>query len=182
MALPHLTTGQKIQALVAGFGVILLIIVGFILVPTIRAIYEADKETYNLRFYLEQRYARSANAKVSVKKIAEIKDQLETFDDHLYSLGNELALITLLEETASKNKLGYKVLSSNLDAITDKKITFSISVSGSYTNVLRYITALEGVPYFISINRLTMSSASDRNRPTEQLINATIEMSLYAVN
>lgn len=170
---------QKLLAFIGGVALLTIIIVGAILVPTTNYIRQADKDTYQLRQYLEKKYERSRSARASSKEIGLIKDEIPKFDQYIFHAGDELQLITLLEDLATRDSVVQKIGTNNLDHITNQHAEISLTLTGSYKNVLTYLADLEKTPYFITITRLSWSAAADQTNPNKSFVSLSIDLSLY---
>lgn len=176
----QLKQDQKLLIMIGVFGTFALLIVGGVILPTVSYIKQADRDTYNLRVYLEKKYNRSISAHESVKQIEKIKADVASFDNHIYRGGNELKLITLLEDLALHASVTQKIISTNLDQVIDQHVTISLGITGTYQNTLAYLANLEKTPYFIAVNHLSLSPITDRMEPSKNMVNLTIDLSLYA--
>lgn len=141
--------------------IILLIVVG-VIVPTAGYIKKLNDETTNLKNYLEKKYESTVHLKSSIKKIEEIKSIVDEYPNYFFKPGDELALITALENIATKNKVTQKVENSNLDQKTNDWVKMTLSVSGGYDNVLKYMADLEQLKYFINIEKIQLTSGGTK--------------------
>ncbi len=178
----RLKQDQKLLIFIGVFGAFAILIFAGVIIPTVSYIKQADEDTNNLRIYLEKKYDRSVNAHESVKQIEKIKNDVATFDEYIYRNGNELKLITLLEDLALRASVTQKIVSSNLDQVTNQRVTITLSLIGTYQNALTYLAHLEQAPYFIAINRLSLTPVTDRTDPSKSLVNLNLDLSLYAAN
>lgn len=156
----RLNLENKIKLVVIGFSLTVAAIIGGAILPTARDIYDINRETLDLRNYLEQKHKNALGLRQSAEKINAAKQQTGIFSAALYRAGDELKLITFLENTAAKNNLAQKIQAPNLDKPENKIIKFSLNLNGQYRNILEYLSDLEAAPYFIIINRLQLSDAS----------------------
>ena len=172
------TVENRTIAMLTLFSVIIITVVLAVIWPTISYIKRIRQDTYELRAYLERKYESVANLKRSAKKIDELNDETLYFGQYLFRRGDELKLITALENLAVKNKVTQKIESSNLDKITGSRLTLTLALSGPYTQVLNYINQLEKINYFVIIEGLQLSPASTLTGPTNS-VNARLNLSLY---
>jgi len=163
------------------FAFVSLVIVFTIIWPTIVRIKELDRETYDLRVYLEKRYEKILNQRSSLKKIENIKTEVQAFPEHIFNIGEELQLITILEGVAAKNNVVQRIAGSNVDKITDQRLKISLNISGAYHNVLHYLTDIENLDYFLTVQQLQITAAIDpisHNDTTSM----NLDVSMYVVN
>lgn len=166
--------------MVAGLGATALLISLGIILPAWRSIKKTTDETYQLRLYLEKKYEQSLQAHISRQKIKEIKEGAAAFPAHVFKVGDELKLITELENLAAKNNVAQQVGASNLDKITDNQALLSLRLAGSYQNILNYISSIDSMDYFINIDQIQMTPAYDRSSGKIEGIGIDISLRLYA--
>ncbi len=154
------------------------LLIGGLIIPSIRYIDATDNATYNLRSYLERRHERSVGFRSALDRYDKVKAEAPTFDSHIFHAGHELELITTLENIAAQNKVKQKVNSSNLDAPSNQRITVSILISGSYADVLHYITDIERLDIFLSIDNMQMYHGLDVDTRIDTTY-LNLDMSLY---
>lgn len=139
-------------------GIILLIVLG-VIVPTAQYITRLNNETTTLKDYLERKYETTTHLRSSIKQIEEVKQVVSEYPQYFFRPGDELALITALENIATKNKVIQKIENSNLDQKSAGLVRVSLSVNGQYGKTLSYLSDLEKLNYFINIERLQLTSA-----------------------
>lgn len=153
------------------------IILGVIL-PVVRKIRALNSQTAQIRAYLEQKYENTRHLRATKQKIEDIKAGAEQYPNFLFKAGNELTLITALEDIAAKNKIKQKIENSNLDKITNQQIRLSINAEGSYLNLLNYLADIENVNYFLNARQFNFTpgaNAADKNSPAS----LRLELSLF---
>lgn len=166
-----MVTGLSLTAILILLGVIL---------PAWRSIKKTTDETYQLRLYLEKKYEQSLQAHISRQKIKEIKEGAAAFPAHIFKVGDELKLITELENLAAKNNVAQQVLTNNLDKITNNQAVLTLRVAGNYHNILRYIASIDSMEYFINIDQIQMNPTYDRFSGKIEGISIDINLRLYA--
>ncbi|OGH69580.1 MAG: hypothetical protein A2754_03060 [Candidatus Magasanikbacteria bacterium RIFCSPHIGHO2_01_FULL_47_8] len=172
---------KKIIFIVAAFALVSLLIIFTIIWPTIIRIKELDRETYELRVYLEKRYERSLNQRSTLRRLDEIKLAVQGFPDHIFNAGEELRLITTLEGIAAKNKVAQRITGSNVDKITNQSLKISLTITGDYTRVLSYLTDIENLDYFLTVQQLQLSASIDPVSHAETT-SMNLDVSMYVVN
>lgn len=168
---------KRVQASVAGFALLVVIIAGIIW-PTVNYISQINQDTYDLRVYLEKKYDSAKSLKNSVKKIDEVRAGVESFPQHLFHPGDELKLITILENLASENKINQRVVNSNLDKLSGSEVKVSLVVAGDYENFWKYLRQFEKLGLFLNIERLYLVPSAVRDAKTQQ-VSAEINFNLY---
>ena len=155
-------------------------IIAGVLVPTVWHIRKTAAESYALRVALEQRYEQSLRSRVTRQKLQEIKETISDFGRFLFKPGEELQLITFLENLATTHTLTQTINNSNLDKIkTSPTAEISFNVSGDYQNLLEYIAELERSDYFITIEHLELKPIFNKTGEASSLATLDINAKLY---
>lgn len=147
--------------------------------PAVKSIKQTTDETYQLRAYLEKRYQQSLQAHVSRRKFKEIKEQTAEFPEYIFKVGQELALVTELENLAARLGVSQQITNSNLDKISGNSASVSVRVSGDYRALLNYIAEIDAMKYFISIDQLQIVPNYGQEKMS---YNLELSMRLYASN
>lgn len=174
-------TFYKIITNVSIFGLLALAISFGIILPTVHFIDKINKDTTELRIYLEKRYESVVRLRLTMRNFEEIKNTIGSFADYAFKIDNndELNLITALEETAVKNNVKQKIRSTSSDETSEKFLSFSLESSGSYADILRYISDLEHIKFFLHIEQLQMTPAFNTNGEPSPLVNLYLNIILY---
>lgn len=174
----NLNTEKKTILILGIFSTITLVIIFGVIFPTIRYIQNLEHETAGLREYLEKKYENTKTIRTSKKKIEEIELVVAKYPDYLFYYGDELKLITFLENLANSNQVTQKIDNSNLDKLGDA-VTLSLTVNGDYQNILKYLSALEKGNYYFVITNLQFASAfsPQNNNPNATIMN--LDLILY---
>ena len=174
-----ITSRKKIIFNVGAMIVSVLVIVCLIIFPTVRNIQKTTEETSKLRAYLEKQYQQSINARLTKQKVDEIKLESSSFSSYLFKAQYTLDFIQTLENMANKNKVSQSINSSDLDKIAPgQNIKLSITASGEYANVLKYLYDLENLPYFLNPDQISIAPAYSRENNSQQ-VNLSLILSLY---
>ena len=129
---------------------------------------------------LNKRNLSTENLRDSLALVKEVGQNSEEYERYFFNQGEELGLITDLESIALKNFLYQKIINSNLDNYTNNQIDISINISGSYLNILNYLTDLESYRHIISIQKIEFQPESSSAVNPEQLpANMRLQISLY---
>lgn len=171
---------KKIIVAIVILASIAALIVGGIILPTVHYIKELDRETYELRIYLEKKYERSLSVRSTLKQADAIKSELAQVPDRLFREGDELNLITELETIAAKNAISQKIINSNLDNIADRHITVALTLAGDYRNLLSYLADIENERYFIVITHVSLTPALGQNQIAAANVTMNLDISVYA--
>lgn len=175
----RLALEKKIIATVIALAAAATVIVAAVILPTVHYIKELDRETYELRVYLEKKYERSLNVRSTLNQTDAIKAELARLPDRLFREGNELDLIMRLEAIAAKNSVAQKITGSNLDNVADRRIRISLAVAGDYQNTLNYLADIENELYFIVPDRVLLLPVAGQNKPAGANTAINLDISLY---
>lgn len=171
---------KKIVVWVSILSLLAILIIFGIFVPTLSYIKKTADDSYKLRLFLEQKYEQSLRSRITRKKLAEIKSSMSKFDPFLFKSGDELKLITFLENLSSRHNVSQTISNSTLDKVTSGRIaSVSMGLSGNYNDILKYIADLETSDYFIYINQMLFSPAITKSGETSQTTNLNLTIELY---
>ncbi len=152
---------KKIIISIIGFFMALSIIVGLIVIPTIREIKRMGADIEEQRLDLEKKYIKGQSLKQLADNLKKISPQLDKLDRIFINHNRELEFITTLEDKTQANKIAQKI---SLGAAKDdnqkfKIIPMQIYTQGSFINQYNYLVNLELLDYYISIKALELSPA-----------------------
>ena len=157
-----------------------LAIIFGVFVPALTYIKKTADESYKLRLFMEQKYEQSLRLRVTRKKLEEIKQSTADFYPFLFRAGDELKLITYLENLSAKHNIVQTINNSTLDNVSSNRIaSVAMSLSGNYNDVLKYLAELETSDYFIYINPLRASPVYAKNGEATPTTNLSLTIELY---
>jgi len=131
--------------------------------PTIKDIRVFNDRIQIERVSLENKYTSRRNIKNIIADLKYVTDKLTPlFEKIIIKKGSEVEFISGLEKLAKNNALVQKIQISSAmpgdkDRLAQKK-NISISLSGDYVNVVKYLEELEKSDYYVIINSLVISS------------------------
>lgn len=166
---------KKILIMLFLMTIIISIIGIFVLYPTITQIRDINQETTNIKRYLETKHQNTISIRQSREKSENIKETVASYLNYIFYTGEELKLITTLEEVAKKTNVEQNIKNYKLE---NNKIILNTTINGDYLSILEYIRGIESVNYFINIDDLTMSLSTTKEHT--DLITAELTLSLYA--
>ncbi len=174
----NLNTEKKTLLILIIFSVVTLVIVFGVIFPTVKYIKNLEKDTDAMRRYLEKKYENTRTIRTSKKKIDEIQSIVSEYPNHLFYRGDELNLITSLENLANSNKVTQRIDNSNLDK-PGNIITISLTINGDYQNIIKYLSALEKEKYYFIITNLQLSSAFNQQNNNTNATTMNLDIILY---
>jgi hypothetical protein len=165
-------------------GILSVLALGIILgvvVPTLGYIKKTSEDSFKLRMLLEDKYEQSLRSHITRRKLEEIKISSADFYPFLFRAGDDLKLITFLENLSTKHNISQTITNSTLDKInTSHIVSVSMNINGNYTDILKYIADLEASDYFIYINEMQFTPSFSRNsEPVQNLANLSFTIELY---
>lgn len=144
-----LTLQQRIFVFIGIIAITILIITGLIVWPSIKIIYGLKQDITKIENDMEQRYLNSLKLKRTMRELEEIKSQVAKYQQATIKKGEELKVITALENLAN----AYQI-EQNLNAALGEKekfYKFSLLNNGTFSNHVKYLQALETLPYYMII-------------------------------
>lgn len=158
----NINVKNKIIVNLVTFFLISSIIICLIIIPTINNIKELRVNIVTQKIDLEKKIAKEKNMNILSEKLNTIEPQLEKFEKIFISQNRELEFITTLEEIANNNYVRQKI---NLDPLLGqseqiyKKIPLNLNIQGKFYNLVKYLTDLEALNYYINIKSLEITTA-----------------------
>ncbi len=145
---------KKIYLLVATCLLAVILIVLFIVIPTIDDIENLNQGIQDQLLAIERRYLQLRGAKRTID-LNKIKADTSKLSAIFVQKNQELEFITTLESLATKNNLEQQIQlnprSTNL--LETIKITpIQITLSGDFLDTLKYLSDLEKLNYYINLN------------------------------
>ncbi len=171
---------KKIIIWVGVLSLLALLIIFGILIPTLSYIKNTADESYKLRVFLEQKYEQSLHSHITRNKLEEIKNSSANFYPFLFKSGDELKLITFLENLSAKHNITQTINNSTLGTAGGNQIAnISMNLSGNYNDILKHIAELEASDYFIYISQMQFTPAYARNGEVTPTTNLSLTVELY---
>lgn len=171
---------KKIMLWVGALSLVALLIIFGIAVPTLSYIKKTADESYKLRIFMEQKYEQSLRSHITRKKLEEIKNSTAEFLPFLFKKGDELKLITFLENLSAKHNVTQTIANSTLDKVGGgQTANIAMNLNGNYNDILKYIAELEGSDYFIYINQMQFTPAYSKNGDASSNTNLNLIIELY---
>ena len=154
----------KITIFIVGIILIISIIAFFIIIPTVSDIKKISGAIYTERVDLEKKYLKGQLLKKTVNDFEAIKPQKDKLDTIFIIRDEELKFISTLEGIASRNNVDQTI---NLQTKEIKQkdgikaLPLKITVTGNFTQVMKYLTNLERLNYYFNISTLNLGASKD---------------------
>lgn len=161
---------NKITAGLALWLAIILSLIYFIVLPTIKEIKTIGRTIEAEREDLEKKYIKGQSLKRLTENLNKIEPKLKLLDQVFINKNRELEFITSLESEANKSRVSQRI---NLSAPPKQenqnfqKADLKLFTKGGFLNQLEYLLSLEHLSYYINVKLLELSPAGG-----EQIKNA----------
>lgn len=132
---------------------------------------------------LDKKRLSTVNLRDNLNQIKEVDQKVASYDRLFFTQGQELLLITDLENMATKHGVTQKISSPNLDNYANNRIDIVMNVTGPYISVLKYMHELETYKYLLAIEKIVFQpsgSAVVAGSASEQMAALQLTLSLYA--
>lgn len=156
-----------------------IVIIAAIIFPTTGYIKSLSNDTGDLRQYLNKKYETNHSLLNYKQKNEEDKTEIEGFKKYLFFKGDELQLITKLENLSDHYHLNQKINNTDLDK-PGNTIHVSLTITGNYPDILQYLLALEKDVYFLQIKNLHLSPGFSNPTDNPQAAILNLDLVLYA--
>ncbi|GEM_PF-3259905 len=137
--------------LLIGSLLVLLIIIFITVIPSIKKIMLLNSNIFEERRQLEEIYLKGQSLNAAKEKYTAIKKEIAQLDDVFLARGDELKLITALEQIAKDNQVTQNLDINNKKNAPQNKISISLEVHGTYPNLLNYLQAIEALNLYLNI-------------------------------
>ena len=178
---------QKLYLLISGISAAAILLIAFIIVPSMLEIKNLNEGIALQRLEIEKRYTQIQSGK-RITNLTKIKNDIEQLSSIFVKKGSELEFITTLEGIAQANGLEQNI---NLQT-TEQKVSgqiiatpIQISLTGEYLNILKYLSSIEKLDYYITINSLNLSAVYNKketaniNLAKQGLVEAQLNGEVY---
>ena len=157
---------------IASVFVLILILVNIVL-PSISKIKNLSQNIFMEREKLEELYLKGQSLKHSTEECNKIKNQISELKNIFLAKGDELRLITNLENLASQNNVSKEInIQENKSDTNSEKISVDLHVVGTYSNLINYLQSIESLDIYVDFKSLNFSVGNNLKRvpqiPTTQ--------------
>ncbi len=143
------------------FSVIFAALIFFLLIPNIKKITQTRDNIIGQKIQMERDMINQRNISTLSKKIEEIEPQLNKLEQIFINKNRELEFITALEGIAQNNNISQNLQLNPASEDADKlykKIPLTLKCQGEFKHIINYLTDLEALQYYVTINYLAFSS------------------------
>ena len=131
-----------------------LLIVYFVLTPTLNKIKTKRAEIVTQKIELEQKLTKEKNMASLSAKVRKIEPFVDRLAEVYINQNRELEFITTLEGIASANNISQSLnlsLDNSNPASGYSTVPLTINASGTYNDLLAYLISLETIKYYINV-------------------------------
>jgi len=155
---------KKNQPLIISLVLILIIILGFvfILLPEINKIKATSEKLINEKNDLESKYQNKQDYKTAYKNLGLIKSNEGKILGATIQKNHELEFVTALEKIINDKNLTENISLSPPDKKNQilQNLNLTISLVGSFANIMQAINEIEKSPYYITIEKLEFGTTT----------------------
>lgn len=168
-----LTLQQRLRIIIAFFFVIVVLIVGAVIYPSIRDIIELQKEIDATEEFLENQYQKTRRMQRSVQNLDAVVSSTGSFVDLTVSQGVELALIQQFEQLAIKHNIE-QTLNVSYSEKKDPEVqlpyyTFTFLNHGLLTDHMTYLDELLTQSFIVDIDSIEMQRRNNNTNRNGEL-------------
>lgn len=157
-----LNSQQKIYFSITTTFFILLILLFVVIIPSLNKINEMGESIKQQKIDLEEKNAKGQSLKLINKNLKIITPKAKLLEQSFLVKGHEIEFVTNLEQVANQNNIKINI---NLGEVkkenTYDSMVVKITASGSFNNAVHFLSDLETSPYYINIESIEMTVASD---------------------
>lgn len=129
---------------------------------------------------LNKRNLSTEDLRENLSRMKIASDRISSFSSLLFTPGDELTLITDLENLAIKNSLTSKISSSNLDNYAESRLDIELMLSGPLKQAMNFINDLESYKYIITINKIEFTPTGQTTKDNTVQNTATLHLYISA--
>ncbi len=140
----------------------ILIVIEFFLVikPLFKEIKGFSQKIENQKESLEKLYTKGQTLGETKKIFKEIEEKIPILKNTFLLEGEELEFITTLEKIAKENEIDQKISIETKQNFKEryKFLPVSLSLKGSFENLIKYFLKIESLDFYFNIDSLTLNS------------------------
>jgi len=138
------------------FVFFIFLVVYFIGLSSINEINDIKKYIIEKKIEIINYLKQEENSDSIIKKINDVRPEIEKTQKYYINKNDELAFITTLEKIATDHNILQKINIQfpETQKETEESILLELNALGTYKNILEYLSAIESSEYFISVKEL----------------------------
>jgi Tfp pilus assembly protein PilO len=175
---------QRMTVSVAALSLVLAGLVGGVAVPAMLSMQSLKKEIHESQQRIDDRFAAQRYVRDAQASFHTTLEQVQRLSSLAVRKGEELDLVTAIEAAADENRVTQTLSleTANQKDLTpwERQIPLLITATGSYPDVVRFLSDVERLPYLVSINSVTVSSPREGAiKEREGRVTAAIDGTIY---
>jgi len=150
---------NKINLSLIFFLILAIFLIAFLIYPLLEDIKNNSKEIISQKKEIKVLENKIRDTEEFRKNYAEIKPNLEKIETLFTNSEAPIDFISFLEKTSQACHLTIKIVPSAITKKTEEpwpSLSFSITLTGSFPNFLRFLERLETGPYLTEIQNLSI--------------------------
>ncbi len=181
MATPSLKN-KLIIILIIIVATLVIISLG-IIYPTVKKINELKNDITKIQNEVEQKYNNSQKLRRTMRELTETKTNTEKFTQATMKLGDELKVITELEDLALKYNIdqtlniSYSGNDAKIKNTATQYYELSFLNNGYFADHIKYLNEIEKLPYYIIIKNISLEKHQSKATPNDTQIPITLSFS-----
>ncbi|MFH0856659.1 MAG: hypothetical protein V1860_02055 [bacterium] len=163
---------NQILYFVLTISLAIIVIAGFIILPTMRNIKDMSDKITELKVELEKKYDNRQTLRSEMNRYKKIDENIEKFLEIYVKENGQLLFITAIEDIAAKNNLDQKINMLDLAESPNKNKAgtqsnayssrINIHLKGGYADILKYLSDTRKISYYINIQSISISKLSEQ--------------------
>lgn len=181
-------SGNIIKKLAPYYLLILfVVVVALVVVPAVRDILSLKQQIIAEREKLEESYAKGLSLKKTQMQLSDVLKDVKQIEQSTLQPGQELFLITTLEDIAESKNLEQEIVMDDLpnDVATLTTLPVQVQLTGRFSDILFYIAEIEQQDFYLNWTKVTFrnrnSARGGRSVPNRAPEGASAEETLTAV-
>jgi hypothetical protein len=116
-----------------------------------------NKDVQEINFALQEKIDQKNQGEAITKKVEFIKDSQKKINSYFVDLENIDLFINKIETIGEENKIDLKVKNVEIPKTDEKYITISISLEGSFSNIIKTIQTIEYMSHKIHFKNIYLN-------------------------
>jgi len=139
-----------------------LVVIVFIIWPTLLDIGKLRDDIILEQEKLEKSYLKGQSLRKAQESVQSIQSELDRLEELVMYPGDELMFITSLEQTANNNQVTQVISMDDLipGIVNLTALPVQVDVSGKFTDLLKYLQAVEVYPFYINWKTVDFTTSS----------------------
>lgn len=151
------TPRQKIIITTSLTALTILALTAFITWPSIREIRRLNNEIDAQRLELEELYYKGQSLKETLEAYNKVKPTIGSLDRVYVERGQELSVITTLEQVADTTNVKQTIKTNETDKST-KTMPLQLELMGDLAHIIRYLGGIEALDLYVNIDTIRLGS------------------------